>query len=116
MDMTNKLQEEVEAKLDKLKELDVASEEYTDAVGNVTKLMDRQLEVMKLRSSEAQNEQKMKEEHNSRIVKNIIDVGSIVLPLVVTVWGATISLKFEETGSITTTIGRKFMDKLISKK
>lgn len=116
MDMTNKLQEEVETKLDKLKEMNVESEEYTEAVGNVTKLMDRQLEVMKLKSSEAQNEKKMKEEHDARIVKNFIDVGSIILPLAVTVWGATISLKFEETGSITTAIGRKFMDKLISKK
>ena len=81
---------------------------------NITKLMDRAIEIEKLESSETQNEKQMKEERKSRVVKTCVDVGSIVLPLAVTIWGARASFKFEETGTITTSVGRKFMDKIIS--
>ena len=75
--------------------------------------MDRAIEIEKLESSDSQNEKQMKEDRKSRLVKNCIDVGSIVLPLAVTIWGARASFKFEETGTITTSVGRKFMDKII---
>ena len=81
---------------------------------SVTKLMDRAIEIEKLESSETQNEKQMEEDRKSRLVKNCIDVGSVVLPLAVTIWGAKASFKFEETGTITTSVGRKFMDKIIS--
>ena len=116
MSMTTKLHVEIEDRLDKLSKLDSGTKEYAEAVDSVTKLIDRAIEIEKLEESEIRTEKQMKEEQKSRIVKNLIDVGGIVLPLAVTVWGAKASFKFEETGTITTGIGRKFMDKLISKK
>lgn len=116
MSMTTKLHVEIEDKFDKLAELDPSSKEYSSAVDSVTKLMDRAIEIEKLETSEIYNEEQMKENRKARLVKNCIDVGSVVLPLAVTIWGAKASFKFEETGTITTGIGRKFMDKLISKK
>ena len=116
MDMTTRLQGEIKERFDDLAELDVSSKEYAAAVDSMTKLMDRDIELKKLELSESQSEKQMKEDHKSRIIKNCIEVGSIVLPLAVTIWGAKASFKFEETGTITTGIGRKFMDKLISKK
>ena len=116
MSMTTKLQVEIDEKLDELAKLDPSSKEYSAAVDSVTKLMDRAIEIEKLEASETHNEKQMKEDRKARLVKNCIDVGSIVLPLAVTIWGAKASFKFEETGTITTGIGRKFMDKLISKK
>lgn len=113
MSMTTKLSVEIEDKLDELANLDVSTKEYSAAVDNVTKLMDRAIEIEKLESSGTQNEKQMKEERKSRLVKNCIDVGSIVLPIAVTIWGARASFKFEETGTITTSVGRKFMDKII---
>lgn len=115
MSMTTKLNVEIDNRFDKLAKLDPCSEEYGAAVNNVTKLMDRAIEIEKLEKSEAQNERQFKEDRKSRVVKNCIDVGSIVLPLTVTVWGALVSLKFEEEGTITTTIGRKTLDKLFKR-
>ena len=113
MSMTTKLSVEIEDKLDELANLDASTKEYSAAVDNVTKLMDRAIEIEKLEYSGTQNEKQMKEERKSRLVKNCIDVGSIVLPIAVTIWGARASFKFEETGTITTSVGRKFMDKII---
>lgn len=115
MEMTTKLHKEIDNRFDKLSKLDPSSNEYSAAVGSVTKLMDRAIEIEKIEKNEAQNERQLKEDRKSRVVKNCIDVGSIVLPLTVTVWGALVSLKFEEEGSITTTIGRKTLDKLFKK-
>lgn len=114
MSMVTKLNVEIEEKFDELAKLDPTTKEYSAAVDSVTKLMDRAIEIEKLESSETQNEKQMEEDRKSRLVKNCIDVGSVVLPLAVTVWGAKASFKFEETGTITTSVGRKFMDKIIS--
>lgn len=114
MDMTTNLHEEINHRINELSGLDPSSKEYSATVDSVTKLMDRAIEIEKFESSEAHNEKQMKEDRKARLVKNCIDVGSIVLPLAVTIWGARASFKFEEEGTITTTIGRKFMDKIIS--
>lgn len=116
MSMVTKLHVEIDERFDDLAKLDPSTKEYSAAVDSVTKLMDRAIEIEKLEASESQNEKQMKEAKQSRIVKNCIDVGSIVLPLAVTVWGACVSFEFEKNDTITTTIGRKFMDKIISKK
>lgn len=114
MSMVTKLNVEIEEKFNELAKLDPTTKEYSAAVDSVTKLMDRAIEIEKLESSETQNEKQMEEDRKSRLVKNCIDVGSVVLPLAVTIWGAKASFKFEETGTITTSVGRKFMDKIIS--
>ena len=114
MSMVTKLNVEIEEKFDELAKLDPTTKEYSAAVDSVTKLMDRAIEIEKLESSETQNEKQMEEDRKSRLVKNCIDIGSVVLPLAVTIWGAKASFKFEETGTITTSVGRKFMDKIIS--
>lgn len=116
MSMTTLLQVEIEDKFNELSKLESGSKEYASAVDSVTKLMDRAIEIEKLESAEENNSKQMKDDRKSRIVKNLIDVGSIVLPLAVTIWGAKASFEFEKEGTITTTIGRKFMDKLIHKK
>lgn len=116
MSMTTKLHVEIDDRFEDIAKLDPSTKEYSAAVDSVTKLMDRAIEIEKLEMTETQNEKQLKEDRKSRLVKNCIDVGSIVLPLAVTIWGARASFKFEETGTITTGIGRKFMDKLISKK
>lgn len=116
MSMETLLQVEIEDKFNNLAGMDPGSKEYASAVDSVTKLMDRVIEIEKLDTSETQNKNQMKEDRKSRLTRNCIDVGSIVLPLLVTIWGAKASFKFEETGTITTGVGRKFMDKLISKR
>lgn len=116
MSLTTKLHVEIDDKFDELAKLDPASKEYSAAVDSVTKLMDRAIEIEKLETSETQTEKQMKEDRKARLVKNCIDAGSVILPLAVTIWGACVSWEFEKNDSMTTTIGKKFVDKLISKK
>lgn len=116
MSMTTKLYEEIDDRFDDIAKLDPSSKEYSAAVDSVTKLMDRAIEIEKFEASESRNEKQMKEDHKSRVVKNCIDVGLPVLSLGVTTWMALTSLKFEENGSITTTIGRKTLDWILKKK
>ena len=114
MSMVTKLQMEIDERLDAANELDPTSKEYEAVVNSVTKLMDRAIEIEKLELSETQNEKQMKEEHKARLIKNLIDIGAIVLPLGVTLWGVKASLYFEDENTVTTTAGRKFMDKLFN--
>ena len=116
MSMVTLLQVEIEDRFNNLAEMDPSTKEYANAVDSVTKLMDRAIEIEKLEISEMQNKNQIKDDRKSRLVRNCIDAGAIVLPLLVTIWGAKASFKFEENGTITTGVGRKFMDKLISKK
>lgn len=115
MNMKTLLDVEIEELLNKMSGMNRESKEYASVEDNLTKLMDRRLEIEKLEVSEAQTEKQMNEDRKARLFKNLIDVGAIVLPLAVTVWGARASFRFEEEGTITTAIGRKFMDKLIKK-
>ena len=55
------------------------------------------------------------EEKKDRKWKNGISVAGIVVPIVVTVWGTLKTLKFEETGTVTTNAGRSFMNRLFKK-
>lgn len=116
MNMKTVLDAEIKRLHDELAKLQPGSKEYAEVEDNLTQLMDRRLEIDKLESSEAQTEKQIKEDRKARLFKNLIDIGSIVLPLAVTIWGAKASFRFEENGTITTAMGRKFMDKLISKK
>jgi hypothetical protein len=113
--MKTLLHEEIANEFDKLSTLEPESKEHAVVVESIVKLMDRAIELDKLEESATHNEKKMHEEKVARLIKNLIDIGGVVLPLAVTVWGACVSFEFEKSDSVTTAIGRKFMDKLIKK-
>jgi hypothetical protein len=115
MNMNTLLDVEIEELFEELANLKKDTKEYADVESKLTTLMDRRIEIEKIKESASQAEKQMKEDRKARLAKNLIDVGSIVLPLAVTIWGAKASFRFEEEGTITTAIGRKFMDKLIKK-
>ena len=117
------LYKEIEDELQALNEIEVGTDEYKSSVDGVTKLLDRAIEIekheaeMKEREAEriAKNIQ-VAEEQKDRVVKNYISAGGVVLPLLVTIWGTLKSFKFEQDGTITTIMGRGFINKLLPKK
>lgn len=124
MELEKKLHEEIGREFAILKEMEGGTESYKAVVDGVTKLTDRAIEIDKLNAevearAEAQkfeNELKlkqMKEERVDRIVKNVITGVSIILPIVVTVWGTKASFEFEKEGTVTTIMGRGFINKLL---
>ena len=119
--------DEIEHEFGKLYETEYGSDKHKVAVDGVTKLVDRVIELEKLDIDRAERVatregeqllklQQMNEDKKDRLIKNLISVGGIVLPILVTIWGTKVSLKFEETGTVTTQVGRGFIQRLFSKK
>ena len=123
MKIKETLYKEIEDELQTLSEIGVGTDEYKSSVDGVTKLLDRAIEIekheaeMKEREAEriAKNIQAA-EEQKDRVVKNYISAGGVVLPLLVTIWGTLKSFKFEKDGTVTTIMGRGFINKLLPKK
>ena len=123
MKIKETLYKEIEDELQALNEIKVGTDEYKSSVDGVTKLLDRAIEIekheaeMKEREAEriAKNIQ-VAEEQKDRVVKNCISAGGVVLPLLVTIWGTLESFKFEKDGTVTTIMGRGFINKLLPKK
>lgn len=127
MDIMTKLNTEIETLTKALEGMTPGTEGHKATVDELTKLVDRAIKL-----TEVENEQKNKElireddknlklkqveeDKKDRLIKNIIAVAGIVLPLGVTIWGTKTSLKFEEEGTVTTILGRGFINKLIPKK
>lgn len=112
-----KLHMEIEAELDKLDGIeDKTGDEFKEVSDNVVKLMDRAIEMEKLGYEIEKFQAQMREDQKDRLIKNCIAAAGIVIPVGLTVWGTLVSMKFEETGTITTAIGRGFINRLLPKK
>lgn len=115
MDIKKQLKEEVSEEIQNLKGIELGSEQYKTTVDGVTKLIDRSIELEKLDAENTRQAETRNEEKKDRLIKYGLQVGSIVLPIAVTIWGTLTTLKFEETGTITTASGRQFINNLFRK-
>ena len=121
------LHEEIQDGFDALSRMERGTEIHKTTVDEVAKLFDKAIEIEKI-EIEAKEKAKareieaslkraqIEEDRKDRRVKNGIALGGIVLPLAVTIWGTFKTLKFEEEGTVTTIMGRGFINKLIPKK
>ena len=121
------LHEEIQDGFDALSRMERGTETHKTTVDEVAKLFDKAIEIEKLEMEAKEREKareieaslkraQMEEDRKDRRVKNGIAIGGIVLPLAVTIWGTFKTFRFEETGTITTMMGRGFINKLIPKK
>ena len=110
------LHEEIQDGFDALSRMERGTETHKATVDEVAKLFDKAIEIEKLEIEAKEREKAREEDRKDRRVKNGIAIGGIVLPLAVTIWGTFKTLKFEEEGTITTALGRGFINKLIPKK
>lgn len=121
------LEIEIRDEFEKLTKIETGSESYKTTVDGLTKLLDRMIEIDKsdrefeedLKNREIDNKLKLeqfKDEKKDRLFRNGIAVAGIIIPSAITIWGTLRSLKFEETGTITTIMGRGFINKLLPKK
>ena len=121
------LHEEIQDGFDALSKMERGTEIHKTTVDEVAKLFDKAIEIEKI-EVEAKEKAKareieaslkraqIEEDRKDRRVKNGIANGGICPPLAVTIWGTFKSLKFEEEGTVTTIMGRGFINKLIPKK
>ncbi|WP_407450065.1 hypothetical protein [Fibrobacter sp.] len=127
MAIEKRLVDEIESEFEELESMEVGSDKYRNTVDGLTKLVDRAIEIKKIDAEQsekirAQNaeedfkRQQMQEDKKDRWIRNGIAAAGVVLPTLVTVWGALKTFQFEETGTVTTSIGRGFINKLLPKK
>lgn len=122
-----KLYDEINAEFEDLSKMALGTEEYKVTVDGLTKLMDRAIDMKKFDTEYAERidnqkmdnclkQKQMDEERKDRLIKNGISIAGIVIPSLITIWGTVKSMEFEKEGTITTIIGRGFINKLIPKK
>lgn len=135
---------EICSEIEALDEIELGSNDYKSTVDNIAKLTDKMIEIEKInieekarardyelnlkrvnlefeekvknRMIEESKLEEMKFNRKDQKFKNLITIGSIIIPSIITVWGTFKTLKFEETGTVTTIMGRGFINKLIPKK
>ena len=127
MSMKTLLNEEIENEFKLLGKMQPGTEEYKTTVDGLTKLVDRAIEIDKA-NNENREKIELREfdeqfrliqagsESRDRLIKNCIAVAGIVIPSVITIWGTVKSIEFEKEGTITTIMGRGFINKLLPKK
>ena len=127
MSIETLLNDEIRSEFEELKKLEVGTEQYKASVDGLAKLVDRAIEFEKIDAERTEKQldrgfeedfklQQAEDERKDRKLKNGISVAGIVIPIVVTIWGTLKTLKFEETGTVTTIMGRGFIQKLLPKK
>lgn len=127
MNIKTLFETEIENELNDLKDMEVGSDEHKTAVDGLTKLAEKVIEFERIENEirekaiERENEnsfrmKQMDDDRKDRLIKNCLTGVSIVTGVGITVWGTLKSLKFEETGTVTTIMGRGFINKLLPKK
>ena len=128
------LDDEIQRELKRLEDLEVGTDEYKTAVDGVTKLIDRAtaLDKMEFEQEEIRCKRgrevsdsldnkmirntELADQRRDRLIGHIIAITGIIVPSILTVWGTLKSLKFEETGTVTTSVGKGFINRLFPKK
>ena len=127
MDIEYLLDEEINDQFKGLSGIEIGSDSYKTTVDGLTKLIDRSIELKKIESerefkeesraidTRLKNRQLMDEKLNNW-VRNGLTAAGLIVTTGLTVWGTVKTFKFEEDGTITSTIGRGFVNKLLPRK
>lgn len=118
------LKKEIEAEFLELEKIQIGTDDYKTSVDGITKMIDKSIEISKMEADiDSKKEalyaetdlelKKQKNEHFNRMIVNILSGASIVSGVVLTIWGTYKTLKFEETGTVTTTAGRSFINSVV---
>lgn len=116
MKLETLLEVEIQEEFGGLSTMEKGTEQHKAAVNGLTQLIDRSIEIAKMEADYEMKRKQAEEDRKDRLVKNVLTGAGIVIPAVLTVWGTVVSLKFEQEGTVTTTIGRGFINKLLPKK
>ena len=123
------LMEKIASLMEELKTMKIGSEEYKSTVATIKTFMDalavlREIELKadknqddyELEKEKNQNERdSIENEKKDNVVKNVLNGLGIVATAGLTIWGTIKTIKFEETGTITTCAGRNFFNRLFKK-
>lgn len=123
-DIKSLLKKEIEAEFLELEKMQIGTDDYKTSVDGITKMIDKSIEISKMEADiDSKKEalyaetdlelKKQKNEHFNKMIVNILSGASIVSGVALTIWGTYKTLKFEETGTVTTTAGRSFINSVV---
>lgn len=129
-DVRNLLEDEIQKRLKEMAEFDVDSDEYKAIAGEIGRLIDRYNDMNKIEMAgiesyermEAQKDElKLKKKQHQKevidcVVKNGLTLISIAGGILLTIWGTKATFEFEREGTITSMVGRNFINGLFKKK
>lgn len=119
------LNDEVQEEIEILKKIEPGSEKYKNVVDGTIKMVDRIVEIHKIREDQefrekqykSENKMKyeqMKKDQIDRYVKNCLTAAGIIIPVMLGAWGTLAHFEFEKNGGTTSTfIGREYIKKLL---
>lgn len=127
MELKELIQKEVESELKVLSTTDVGSDKYKATVDHIVKLTDKVIDMEKLKiESEKASEQlnansdlKWQEiEANSkdRKTQNRIAIAGLIVNSALIVWGTLKTFKFDNTSTVTSTLGRDILRRFVPRK
>ena len=127
MELKTLLKTEIQDEISELGKISLGTDEYKATVEGVSKLLDKAIELEKIEveCAEKANDrainaeiqvERLKLERRDKIVGHVLTGVSLLSGVVLTVWGTYKTLKFEETGTVTTFAGKSFINKLFSRK
>lgn len=127
MNVKDLLAKRIEKLNESMEKMEPGSDEYKAAADVLAKLLDKLNDIEKTDyeywdKQESRNKEtelklkQMREDRVDHIVKNCLTAVSVIGGLTLTVWGTLVSLDFEKTGSVTTIMGRGFINNLLPKK
>ena len=112
MDIKELLHAEIKEDFDKLQYVEFGTEEYKTGVDSVVELMDRVIELDKIESDAELKRAEQKNEKRNRVIGHILTGVTTAAGIVLTVWGTKASFQFEKEGTLTTSMGRHFVNSL----
>lgn len=127
MKLKTMLEDEIVDEFNELNKQEVGTDKYKNTVDGITKLVDRALEFEKLEKERYEKEldrdinvkiqnERLKIENLDKFIGHALNIASIAATITVTIWGTLVTLKFEETGTVTTAAGKNFISRLFLKK
>ena len=127
MDFKDALDDEIKVSFEEMKGVDKGTEEYRNRIECVTRLIDRSIELDKTHYEYELDKARLENERESKVVEmeresklrwtdRAINSLAIIIPAGCTIWGTIKTLKFEEVGTVSTIMGRGFINKLLPKK
>ena len=125
MNIETLLNNEIKSEFELLNDMEIGTETYKTTVDGLAKLMDRAIELEKIsveqeeKNSDREHDEayklaQMEDEKKDRFVRNLIALAGILIPTGAMMWGTVKSFKFEKDGTVTTIMGRGFLNKLLN--
>lgn len=116
MEIKKQLDDEIELEFEGLKCIELGSNEYKATVEGLTKLVDKSMELDKMVIDYSFKKKQSRSESIDKWVKNGLTALGIAATTALTLWGTVKTFEFETNGSITSMMGRGFINKLLPKK